>query len=184
MPVDEFRRQIEVILVGNFLMTQNVAQSMINHGRKGCIICITSTEAHQGRPTSIGYATGKSGLLNFARGCAATLAKYGIRVNTLTPTATDASDGIDRAERWGVKRVRVTAQGNFEDMVMPTGGGGLHYRLKDTPLQKLPNPRHYAKAAIFLASDDGEMITGFDLRVDAGNIAKYWGWHPDDPNSN
>ena len=34
------------------------------------------------------------------------------------------------------------------------------------------------KAAIFLASDDAAMITGTDLRVDAGAIAQYWAWDP------
>ena len=43
---------------------------------------------------------------------------------------------------------------------------------------KLPSPRHYARACVFLASDDAEMITGADLRVDAGAIAKYWPWVP------
>lgn len=36
----------------------------------------------------------------------------------------------------------------------------------------------YARACVFLASDDAEMITGTDLRVDAGAIAKYWPWIP------
>ena len=43
---------------------------------------------------------------------------------------------------------------------------------------QLPSPRHYARGRRFLASDDAEMITGFDLRVDAGAIAKYWPWIP------
>jgi NAD(P)-dependent dehydrogenase (short-subunit alcohol dehydrogenase family) len=46
------------------------------------------------------------------------------------------------------------------------------------PMGRLPSPRHYARAAVFLASDDTEMMTGFDLRVDAGAIAKYWPWIP------
>ena len=46
------------------------------------------------------------------------------------------------------------------------------------PMQKLPSPRHYARAAVFLASDDAEMVTGCDLRVDAGAVAKYWPWVP------
>ncbi len=45
---------------------------------------------------------------------------------------------------------------------------------KALPTQQRPSPRHYGKAAVFLASDDAEMITGFDLRVDAGSIARYW----------
>ena len=46
------------------------------------------------------------------------------------------------------------------------------------PLGKRPSPRHYAKGAIFLASDDAEMITGIDLRIDAGTVARYWRWNP------
>lgn len=46
------------------------------------------------------------------------------------------------------------------------------------PLQRLPKPSDYGKAAVFLASDDASMITGIDLRVDAGAVAKYWAWDP------
>ena len=49
---------------------------------------------------------------------------------------------------------------------------------KGLPTRKRPSPRHYGKAAVFLASDDAEMITGFDLRVDAGAISRYWLWDP------
>ena len=45
-------------------------------------------------------------------------------------------------------------------------------------MQKLPSPSDYGKAAAFLASDDAAMITGIDLRVDAGAIAQYWAWDP------
>ena len=45
-------------------------------------------------------------------------------------------------------------------------------------MQKLPNPGDYAKAAAFLASDDAEIIAGFDLRIDAGAISRYWLWDP------
>ncbi|MGH7414184.1 MAG: SDR family oxidoreductase [Candidatus Rokuibacteriota bacterium] len=47
------------------------------------------------------------------------------------------------------------------------------------PMGRLPGPRHYARSAVFLASDDAELITGCDLRVDAGAVAKYWPWIPD-----
>jgi NAD(P)-dependent dehydrogenase (short-subunit alcohol dehydrogenase family) len=34
------------------------------------------------------------------------------------------------------------------------------------------------QAAVFLASDDAVMITGTDLRVEAGALARYWMWDP------
>src|SRR5690348_17906460 len=41
------------------------------------------------------------GLLNFTRSVAMELVGHGIRVNSLTPTATDPSEGLERAVRWG-----------------------------------------------------------------------------------
>jgi hypothetical protein len=42
----------------------------------------------------------------------------------------------------------------------------------------LPTPADYGAALVFLVSDAARMITGADLRVDAGTVAKYWRWDP------
>jgi len=166
MPLAEWTHQTAIILTGTFLFTKYAARLMIEQGRKGNIINIISTAGHQGQPRNVGYCTGKSGLLNFTRSVAMELAEYGIRVNSLTPTATDPSEGMERAARWGK---------SYGD---PRMVGLLDEVRKGVPLQKLPSPRHYARAAVFLASDDAEMITGTDLRVDAGTVARYWAWTP------
>jgi NAD(P)-dependent dehydrogenase (short-subunit alcohol dehydrogenase family) len=165
MPVDRWNRQLAVNLTGNFLCTKHVARSMVAEGRRGSIIVIVSTAGHQGQAGNIGYCTSKSGLLNFTRAAAMDLARHGIRVNSLTPTATDAEEGLERGVAWGRPRPE------------RRGGGLLDFR-KMVPMGQLPSPRHYARAAVFLASEESEMITGFDLRVDAGAIAKYWPWVP------
>jgi NAD(P)-dependent dehydrogenase (short-subunit alcohol dehydrogenase family) len=169
MPLDEWRRQLEIILGGTFLFTKHVAKSMIEQGRKGAIINIISTAGHQGEPNNIAYCTGKSGLLNFTRSAAMELVANGIRVNSLTPTATDPSESLERAARWG-RQVRSGDQ--LKNALEP-------FR-KGVPMQKLPSPSDYGRAAVFLASDDAGMITGTDLRVDAGAIARYWAWNPSD----
>ena len=125
---------------------------------------LVSTAGHQGQAGNIGYCTSKSGLLNFTRAAAMDLVSHGIRVNSLTPTATDVEEGLARAAGWG--RARPEPRGRALDFQ------------KMLPMDRLPSPRHYAKAAVFLASDDAEMITGLDLRVDAGALAKYWPWIP------
>jgi len=164
MPVERWTRQLGVNLTGTFLCTKHVGRLMVEQGRRGSIIVIASTAAHQGQPGNIAYCTSKSGLLNFARAAAMDLVKHGIRVNSLTPTATDVGESHDRAVEWG--RPRPERRGRLLDFA------------KMVPTGELPSPRHYARAAVFLASDDAEMITGFDLRVDAGAIAKYWPWIP------
>jgi NAD(P)-dependent dehydrogenase (short-subunit alcohol dehydrogenase family) len=169
MPLEEWRRQLEIILTGTFLFTKHVAKLMIEQGRKGSIINIISTAGHQGEPNNIAYCTAKSGLLNFTRSAAMELVAHGIRVNSLTPTATDPSESLERAARWG-RKVRSAEQ--LKQAFEP-------FRL-GVPMQKLPSPRDYGRAAVFLASDDSEMITGTDLRVDGGAIARYWAWNPSD----
>jgi NAD(P)-dependent dehydrogenase (short-subunit alcohol dehydrogenase family) len=164
MPLQRWNRQIAVNLTGTFLCTKHVARLMVERGTRGSIIVIVSTAGHQGQAGNIGYCTSKSGLLNFTRAAAMDMARHGIRVNSLTPTATDVEEGVERAVAWGRER--------------PQRGGRLLDFQKMVPMGRLPSPQHYAKAAAFLASDEAEMITGFDLRVDAGAIAKYWPWIP------
>ena len=170
MTLAEWERQIGIILTGAFLFTKYAARSMIERKRGGSIINIISSAGHQGQPNNIAYCTSKCGLLNFTRSAAMELVGHGIRVNSLTPTATDPSEGIERAIRWGrtIPNADRIKQG-FEPF------------RKRTPMQKLPSPRHYARAAVFLASDDAEMMTGDDLRVDAGTVGRYWAWDPASP---
>src|SRR5437870_10212747 len=164
MPLDRWSRQVAVNLTGTFLCTKHVARLMVAQGRGGSIIVIISTAGHQGQAGNIAYSTTKSGLLTCTRAAAMDLVKHGIRVNSLTPTATDPEEGIERGVAWGRPRPEPRAR-------------GLDF-VKMLPMGKLPSPRHYARACVFLASDDAEMITGADLRVDAGAIAKYWPWVP------
>ncbi|HZP26035.1 MAG TPA: SDR family oxidoreductase [Dehalococcoidia bacterium] len=170
MALEDWRRQLGVILTGTFLVTKQVARVMIDQQRQGSIINITSTEAHQGNVGNIGYGTCKAGLLNFTRSVAMELSPHAIRVNSLTPTATDPHESIERARRWGLD--------DYETPRFRQMAAAFDALAAKIPLGRLPAPSDYGKAAVFLASDDSVMITGFDLRVDAGNIAKYWGYDP------
>ena len=85
----------------------------------------------------------------------------------VTPTATDPSESFERAARWG----RTVRKPESLDRLMKPFRDGI-------PMKKLPLPSDYGRVAAFLASDDSAMITGTDLRVDAGAIARYWAWDP------
>ncbi|MFC5753242.1 SDR family NAD(P)-dependent oxidoreductase [Actinomadura rugatobispora] len=166
MSLAEWRAQLGVLLDGTFLFTKHVTEALIEAGRPGAVINLVSTAGHQGEPGNIGYTTAKGGVVNMTRAAAMDLAPYGIRVNSLTPTATDPRQGIERGRRWGV-----------------TGVAGAHVAALDVaaaqvPLGALPTPADYGDAAVFLASPAARMVTGADLRVDAGSLAKYWRQKP------
>ena len=167
MSFEEWNRQTGVILGGAFLFTKHACKAMIAQAMGGAVINIISTAGHQGEPGNIAYSTSKCGLLNFTRSAAMELVGSGIRVNSLTPTATDPDESFERAARWG----RTVRRPESLDRVMKPFRSRI-------PMQKLPVPSDYGRAAVFLASDDARMITGTDLRVDAGAIARYWAWDP------
>jgi NAD(P)-dependent dehydrogenase (short-subunit alcohol dehydrogenase family) len=164
MELARWQHQLAVNLTGTFLCTKHGARLMVERGTRGSIIVIVSTAGHQGQAGNIGYCTSKSGLLNFTRAAAMDLVRHGIRVNSLTPTATDVAEADGRAVDWGRAR--------------PAHGGRVLDFARMLPMDRLPSPRDYASAAVFLASDDARMITGIDLRVDGGAVAKYWPWIP------
>ncbi|KCZ53278.1 hypothetical protein HY29_03415 [Hyphomonas beringensis] len=167
MSYAEWQAQTGVILGGAFLFTKYVALAMIEAERQGSMINIISTAGHQGQPGNVAYSTSKMGLMNFTNSVAMELAQHGIRVNSLTPTATDPAESVERARRWG--------RDVSED---PHTARLIAQFANHIPMQKLPKPSDYGKAAVFLASDDASMITGTDIRVDAGAVSKYWAWDP------
>jgi NAD(P)-dependent dehydrogenase (short-subunit alcohol dehydrogenase family) len=163
MPLVEYRRQLDIILSGAFIFTKAVANAMITTNIAGSIINVLSTAAWQGQPGNIGYSTGKSGLINFTRSAAMELAEYRIRVNGFTPTATMPEDpGL----------LRKLAEHGLPASSYPMDFAGQF------PWHRLPTPSDYVPTVVFLASDDSAMITGSNITVDGGAMAKYWPWRP------
>lgn len=153
--VEAFNRQLLVNCTGNFLNTKYAARSMIDHGIKGSIICIASSAGWSGQPNNIGYCTSKGGIVNFVRAAAMDLAPYGIRVNSVTPVATQPDNpelvsGSRSAARDGAR----------------------------VPMGEQPTPTDYGHVVAFLASDYARLITAADFRVDGGAGAKHWRYMP------
>jgi NAD(P)-dependent dehydrogenase (short-subunit alcohol dehydrogenase family) len=164
--LERFNRQLLTNCTGNFLNTKHVAKSMIDRGVKGSIICIVSTAGWQGQAGNIGYCTSKGGIIQFVRAAAMDLAPYGIRVNSFTPTATQADNPELLAARRAANQGAVSAPRtsiNFGQMI---------------PLGEQPTPTDYGHMVAFLASDVSRLVTGSDFRVDGGALAKYWPYTP------
>jgi NAD(P)-dependent dehydrogenase (short-subunit alcohol dehydrogenase family) len=151
---------------------------MVERGIKGSIICIISTAGWQGQKDNIGYCTSKSGLINFVRAAAMDLAPYGIRINSYTPTATQA----DNPELIAARRAAAAAR-DTSPPAAPADGGPAPVRLDFqgmSPMKAQPTPTDHGHMIAFLCSDFARMVTGADFRADGGVLAKYWPYVPVD----
>jgi glucose 1-dehydrogenase len=140
-----FTKVIEGTLTGGFHMSQLVARHMVERGRGGKIVFISSCHVHTPYARSVAYNAGKGGLNLMAFTIAAELSSHRINVNVIEPGWIDTP---------GEHEV-------FGDEVMARAGSAL-------PWGRLGTPEDIGKVAVFLASDDADYITGATLRVDGG----------------
>ncbi|MEP7058032.1 MAG: SDR family NAD(P)-dependent oxidoreductase [Caldimonas sp.] len=90
MPIEEFRRVIEVNLVGTFNMirlaaAETVRLDPLDDGERGVIVCTASVAAFDGQVGQEAYAASKGGLVSLTLPLARDLAQFGVRVVTIAP---------------------------------------------------------------------------------------------------
>ena len=158
--LSDWEQVIRVILNGTFLTSRAVAKRMVSQGNGGSIVHIASTSGHRGRAGDLAYCTAKGGILNMTRAMAMDLVKYGIRVNSVTPTKT------------GLTPAALAKSGNAEGLRL----GRNFYA--DIPMDRMGQPEEIARAVLFFASDASSFCTGTDLRADGGSLAT-WSLQPD-----
>jgi NAD(P)-dependent dehydrogenase (short-subunit alcohol dehydrogenase family) len=90
MPLDAFRRVIEVNLIGSFNMMRLAATDMVGlealkDGERGVIVSTASVAAYEGQIGQAAYAASKGGIVALTLPAAREFARSGIRVNTIAP---------------------------------------------------------------------------------------------------
>ena len=150
MEVPDFRRIVEVDLVGPFIMAKEVAKRMIARNNGGKIINICSMMSELGRDTVSAYASAKGGLKMLTRSMATEWEKYNIQVNGIGPGyfATTQTEPI---------RVDGHPMNEFIKNRTPAGRWG--------------KPEELMGAAVFLASGASDFVNGHILYVDGGILA-------------
>ena len=149
MPVSDFRKVIDVDLVGPFIMSQLVAKQMIER-KEGKIINICSMMSELGRNSVSAYAAAKGGLKMLTKNLATEWAKHNIQVNGIGPGYFATSQ---------TEPIRIDGH-PFNEFI-----------ISRTPAARWGDPEDLAGTAVFLASKASDFVNGQIIYVDGGILA-------------
>jgi NAD(P)-dependent dehydrogenase (short-subunit alcohol dehydrogenase family) len=157
MSEDIFDAQVDHNLKSVFLTCKHVLPVMEKQ-RAGAIVNVSSTSALRWSGSAhVAYAATKAGVIQFSRVVAVQYAPKGIRVNCVVP-------GQLHTPMVEARLAKQRAGGDVEKL--------LRDRLARIPLGFMGDGRDTAAAVAFLASDEARFITGTEIVVDGGMIAR------------
>ena len=144
--LEDFDAVMNVNLRGAYFVTQAVANGLIKAKKPGSLINISSQMGHVGGIDRAVYSASKHAVEGFTKAMAIELGKYKIRINTICPTfiltpLTQASFDDPIKKKWILEKIKLGRAGEVEDVM---------------------------GAAIYLASDASNLVTGTSIMVDGG----------------
>lgn len=150
---EAFDRICAINLRGTVIACKHVLPIMRKQ-EGGSIISISSVAALSSTYPTVGYKTTKAAMVAFTEQIARQNAEFGVRANVILPGLMDTPMAVDtRAREWGKSRAEIAAE-----------------RDARVPLRhKMGTAWDVAHAALFLASDEANFITGVTLPVDGGS---------------
>ena len=148
IPVDEWRRVMDVNVLGMFLAARATVPKMRENGG-GAIVNISSGTVFRGVPFLLHYVTSKGAVVALTRALAKELGKDGIRVNCVAP-------GFTLTES-------VRAQPEVLDALREVS-------VAARTIQRDETPEDVAGAVAFLCTPDAGFVTGQTLVIDGGQF--------------
>ncbi|MEV5429013.1 glucose 1-dehydrogenase [Streptomyces sp. NPDC052701] len=148
---EDWRTQLDVNVTGLFLALRAEIRQMRTQPSGGAIVNVASTfGVHSRHPGAAAYAATKAAVSVLTRGAALDHIREGVRINAVSPGATDTpmSLGPGETEAERAERARATL-----------------------PLGRISSTEEVAAAVLYLASDDAASVVGTDLVVDSGATA-------------
>jgi NAD(P)-dependent dehydrogenase (short-subunit alcohol dehydrogenase family) len=144
--LETFARVVNLDLTGSFVCLQKAARRMVQQGRGGRLIAITSVHEHVPLEGSASYTASKHGLGGLVKVMALELAEHGITVNAVAP---------------GEIATRMTGQEDEDPRAAEREG---------VPAGRPGHAREIGEAVAYLASPGARYTTGHSLVVDGGML--------------
>ena len=145
LDIHDSDRIFDVNLKGVYNCCKSVADQMVKQ-KSGKIINISSMWGQVGASCEVAYSAAKAGVIGLTKALAKELAPSGISVNAIAPGLIDTT---------------MNSNLTIED---------IDSFVKNVPLGRIGAPDDVAAAALFLASDDADYITGQVLGVNGGYV--------------
>ncbi|MBC9176030.1 SDR family NAD(P)-dependent oxidoreductase [Pseudoroseomonas ludipueritiae] len=157
MPVAEMEdemleRVLRTDLLGPLFCCRAFIRLRKQHGGKGRIVTISSVAQHLPTPGSAPYGMAKAGIGSLTRSLAVEVAEDKINVNNIAPGLIQTPMTQERLDD------REKREASF----------------KEIPWHRAGQPEEIARLALFLASDDGDYVTGQTWTIDGG-LTMNWG---------
>jgi len=147
MEEQAWRRTLEINATGTFLCIKHALPLMIEGGRGGRIINISSLAAERPKPFVSAYAASKAAIVALTRSLAQEVAQFDITVNAVLPGDVDTA-----LKQWGLQLEALVAQQPYEEI--------LAAAMDKIPLGRFAVPGDVASLVAFLASAEASFITG------------------------
>lgn len=145
MSEEDFRKVIDVNLIGTFNVTRNVIPYMVKQ-KSGRVINVSSVVGVTGNAGQTNYSASKAGIIGFTKSLAKEVASRNILVNAIAPGFIDTD-------------MTKVLSDNVKE--------GIHAQI---PLKRMGTSREIAKVVKFLASEDSSYITGQVINIDGGMV--------------
>jgi len=137
---------MNINLRGAYFLTQAVAQGMIDAGKQGSLINISSQMGHVGGLDRAVYCASKFAVEGFTKAMALEFGPHKIRINTICPTfilteLTQSTFDDPDKRAWVLDKIKLGRAGEVQDLM---------------------------GAVVYLASNASALVTGTSLLVDGG----------------
>ena len=148
------RARAGVNVLGNFFVAQAFARGMVERG-SGAIVALSSVSGRLARVNQAAYCASKAAIRQALRCLALETVPHGVRINTVSPGATDTSMFRGVAGSLGQSTVRLS-------------DGSLELFRPRVPDGRMSDPDEVASAVAYLLSPEAAHIALQDLVVDGG----------------
>lgn len=157
--LDQYDRLFGLNVRSMYAVMQAAARSMVETGKQGSIINLSSQAGHRGEALVAHYCATKAAVVSYTQSAALALAPHKIRVNAISP-------GVIDTPMWETVDALFA---KFEDKPL---GQKKREVGEAVPLGYMGNPQDIARVAVFLASDQSQYMTAQTLSVDGGSVLR------------